>query len=82
MQHRGIVYDRHVRHLDVGGVRAGDIVIGTLPVPLAAQVCSLGASYRHLTLDLPESLRGSELGVEELDACSARIEEFRVVMVA
>lgn len=79
MRARGIAYDRHLQHLDVSAVKPGDVVIGTLPVPLAARVCALGAAYRHLSLDLPEHLRGRELDVDELNACNARIEEFRVV---
>lgn len=79
MQRRGITYDQHARHLDPGCVEAGDLVIGTLPVPLAAQVCERGARYAHLNLDLPERLRGVELTADQLDACNARIQEFRIV---
>lgn len=79
MQRRGIAYDRHERHLDAACVQAGDLVIGTLPVPLAAQVCDRGARYAHLNLDLPEILRGVELTADQLDACGARLEDFLVM---
>lgn len=82
MQASGVAYDHQRQHLDVSEVQPGDIVIGTLPVPLAARVCALGATYRHLSLDLPPHLRGRELDVDELRACNARIEEFRVVALS
>jgi CRISPR-associated protein Csx16 len=75
---RGIAVDRAVAHLDVAQVRAGDTVIGTLPVNLAAEVCACGARYLHLSLDLPEAMRGRELSAEELEGCGARLEPFVV----
>lgn len=78
MDRHGIAFDCHVRHLDPHAVRAGDVVIGTLPVQLAAEVCANGARYLNLSLDLPESLRGVELSALQLDACNGRVEEFRV----
>lgn len=77
-QRGGIRYHRLVPHLDLARVRTGDTIIGTLPVPLAAQVCARGARYLHLTLDLPEILRGRELGAEDLQRIGARLEAFEV----
>jgi CRISPR-associated protein Csx16 len=71
--------DRHAIHLDPSVVQGGDTVIGTLPVHLAAQVCSKGALFFNLTLDLPPEWRGRELGAAELNACNARIERFHIV---
>ncbi len=59
-------------------VRPGDLVIGTLPAQLAASICERGGRYQHLTLDLPETLRGQELSVEQMRACNARLEEFYI----
>lgn len=42
---------RQVSHLDVGNVGPGDIVIGNLPVHLAAAVCARGARFRHFAFD-------------------------------
>lgn len=67
-----------VGHLDVGRIQAGDRVIGTLPVALAAQVCAAGAEYWHLTLDLPAEARRRELSADDMDAFGARIERFDV----
>lgn len=74
---RGIVAEA-VEHLDVEKLQPGDIVLGTLPVSLAADVCACGCRYLHLTLDTPQKLRGCELTADEMDACGARIEEYDV----
>jgi CRISPR-associated protein Csx16 len=73
---KGIRVDRTIAHLDIAEVRAGDTVIGTLPVNLAAEVCRRGARYVNLSLDVPEELRGRELSADELERCGARLEPF------
>jgi CRISPR-associated protein Csx16 len=79
---QGLTVDRMVEHLQVEDVRPGDTVIGTLPVHLAAAVCARGARFLQLSVDLPPALRGRELSAEELQACGARLEEYRVERVA
>ena len=74
----GIVVDEVVSHLDTTVIAPGDRVIGSLPVNLAAEVCGRGGRYLHLSVDLPPELRGRELTAEEMRACAARIEEYRV----
>jgi CRISPR-associated protein Csx16 len=74
----GLPVERHERHLDPTQVQAGDIVIGTLPVHLAAAVCQRGARFLNLSLDLPTHWRGRELSVEELRQCNARLEGFEI----
>lgn len=74
----GLRVDRLVSHIDSTQVQAGDTVMGTLPVQLAAAVCQQGATYFHLTLDLPAHWRGRELNAEELRHCNARLEAFEV----
>ncbi len=78
MQQCGPAFDRHVAHLDLADVQAGDRVIGTLPVHLAAQVCMRGASYWHLALQLPEAARGRELSAQELTASGATLQQFDI----
>lgn len=73
-----IVVDEQVEHLDPERVEAGDRVIGTLPVHLAARICERRAEYLHLSLDLPPEKRGQELSADELDAAGARLEAFSV----
>lgn len=80
VQRHGPAFDRHLAHLDLnlGRVRAGDTVVGTLPVNLAARVCAAGARYVHLSLDLPADWRGRELSAVQLDAAQARLQEFLI----
>lgn len=75
---QGLAVQHWVAHLDVAAVQAGDTVIGTLPIHLAAQVCSRGARYLHLSLDLPADWRGRELSAEDLDRCGARLEGYHI----
>lgn len=69
---------RFVSHLDIADVRSGDIVIGSLPVDLAAQVCASSAAYWHLSLDMPAELRGLELSADELEWLGAHIQPYDV----
>ncbi len=78
---QGLVVDRRVSHLDPEKIRAGDVVIGTLPVHLAGRVCAAGARYLHLSLDLPVADRGRELSAKDLERCGARLEEYRVCRI-
>jgi CRISPR-associated protein Csx16 len=50
---QGLRIDQHLAHLDTALIQCGDTVIGTLPVHLAAGVCSQGAQFFNLSLDLP-----------------------------
>lgn len=78
MQQHGPAFDCHVPHLDPVQVERGDTVIGTLPVNLAAQVCTRGAAYWHLTLQMPAQQRGQELSALELQALGATLQQFHV----
>lgn len=78
MHRCGPSYDRHVAHLDPQCIQAGDVVIGSLPVNLAAQVCERRARYLNLSLQLCAEDRGRELSAAELSACGATLEEFTV----
>lgn len=74
----GIDADRWVKHLNPLDVAAGDTVIGTLPVQLAAMVCQRGGRYLHLALDIPAEWRGKELSAAELVAVKTGLKEFFV----
>jgi len=78
---QGIHVDRQLAHLDVTEVKPGDVVIGTLPVHLAAEVCARGGRFFNLSLDVPPEARGRELSADELESFDARIEEYRVEAV-
>lgn len=75
---QGLCIDAHLAHLDTELVQTGDTVIGTLPVHLAAAVCSQGARFLNLSLDIPANLRGRELSAAELSHCNARLEPFHI----
>jgi len=75
---QGLSVDRLVDHLDPAEVEAGDVVAGTLPIHLAAEVCERGARYLHLRLEVPRELRGRELTADDLAALGARLEAYQV----
>lgn len=78
----GIEVTYLIDHLDVANIQSGDLVIGTLPVNLAARVCARGGRYLHLSLELPPDWRGRELSAEDMRRFGARVEEFVIVSVA
>lgn len=78
---QGIRWDKHVAHLDPCEIAAGDTVIGSLPINLAAEICNRGARYFNLSLNLPAHLRGRELDAATLAACDARLEEYIIKRV-
>ena len=77
-----IAVDAVIAHLDLDEIQPGDVVIGTLPIHLAARVCQRGGRYLHLSLELPPDWRGRELSAADLRRLGARIEEYRVMPIA
>ena len=80
-QYPWAVRARFVPHLEIEDIRAGDVVIGTLPVNLAAEVCARGARYLHLSISLTAGQRGTELTARELDAADACLVPYEVIAV-
>jgi len=78
---QGVCVDRWVSHLSLNDVASGDTVIGILPINMVAVVCSRGARYYNLSLNLPLDWRGRELNVDELNVAGAKLEEFVVSLV-
>ena len=62
-------------HLDPRTIRRGDIVSGTLPAQIAAEINGRGARYVHLIIDLPGSERGRDLSADDMEEMNARLEE-------
>lgn len=58
--------DAFITHLDIDTIKAGDIVLGTLPIHLAALVCQKGAEFYFLTVPQEENRRGTEYSIEEM----------------
>lgn len=79
---QGLTVDRQVAHLDPADIRAGDVVIGILPVNLAAEVCARGGRFFNLSLDVPPEARGKELSADDLQRYGARIEAYTVEKTA
>lgn len=77
----GVAVDAAIAHLDPETVQPGDVVIGTLPIHLAARVCQRGGRYLHLSLELPPEWRGRELSAADLHRFGARLEAYRVAAV-
>ena len=77
----GFVVDQQVAHFDPDTIQPGDVIIGTLPVNLAARVYAHGGRYLHLSLELPLEWRGRELSAADLRRFGARLEEYRVMLV-
>jgi CRISPR-associated protein Csx16 len=75
---QGLQVDRHIAQLELEQLKAGDTVIGSLPVNLVAEVCARGARYLNLSLDLPAHLRGQELSQTQMSECNARLETYTV----
>lgn len=76
---QGLQVDRQVAHLAPAEVAAGDVVIGTLPVHLAAEVCARGARFLFLALDITPDFRGRELTAADMAQLQCRLLPFRVM---
>lgn len=72
----------HVPHADEGfwaGLKAGDLVIGTLPMHLAAKAVEVtGRPVGFLSLFVPEDERGKELSVADMERLGASIRWYHV----
>lgn len=75
-QLQNITVDFLQTHLDIADIKSGDVVIGTLPINLVAQLVERGASYYHLTLNLTENLRGKELSASDMQKAGASLERY------
>lgn len=81
LQQQNWQIDRVVPHLDVEQVKEGDVVAGTLPVHLAAQVCAKGAAFYFLQMPQQPERRGSEYSAEEMTAAGACLLRFDVRLI-
>lgn len=64
--------------LDPQQVEAGDLVVGTLPINIAADIVTKGARYLHLSLNVPPEARGQELSPDDMRKYGARLEEYEI----
>jgi len=60
-------------------LRKGDLVIGTLPMHLAAQACEItGKPFGFFSMFVPPEERGNELTVKDMESFGAEISWFEV----
>lgn len=53
--------DHVIEHLDPSALTKGDVVVGTLPLAMAAALEARGIAFWALDLDLPPDARGQEI---------------------
>lgn len=76
---QNIHFDIHLTHLDnLDGLNPNDIIIGTLPINMVADLNMRQIRYVHLSLRIPAKLRGIELNAEQLRLCQIQLQEFSV----
>jgi CRISPR-associated protein Csx16 len=80
-QRRKLNVDHFAPHLNARDIQEGDVVMGTLPVELAAEVCRRGARFYALCLAVDEERRGRSLTADDLAEIKARLREYRVLEV-
>ena len=68
-------------HLDTKDVKEGDSVIGNLPMAMAAEICSKGARFFAISIQVRKDERGQELSSQKLEEYDCKIEEFRVMRI-
>lgn len=78
---KDIQIDQWVAHLDVSHIGKGDVVLGTLPLGLAADVCAQGARFWFLEVPMQAMQRGQEISAEEMTQMGCRLTEFVVKRV-
>jgi len=78
-QQQDIKVDQQLSHFDPSITQQGDVIIGTLPINLVAEVNQRGGEYLHLTLMLPSEMRGKELSADELVQYSASLEAYQAI---
>lgn len=68
--------------MDLAQVNVDDVVAGTLPVHLAAEVCEKGAKFYFLQIPQQFATRGSEYSAAEMTAAGASLVRFEVKKIA
>jgi putative CRISPR-associated protein, VVA1548 family len=78
VKQQNIQINRFESHLDTSLVQADDVVIGTLPIHLAAEVCQKGAKFYFLSINVTPEQRGTELTCKQLTEQQCLIQPFMV----
>lgn len=78
IKQQSIQVDVFVEHLNVEEIQADDVVIGTLPIHLAAEVCQKGAKFYFLSVNVAREQRGTELTCEQLEQQGCSLQQFYI----
>lgn len=83
VESKGIKIDQILDHFDPDEtkIKAKDVVIGVLPPPLAAHICSQGARWFYLSMQVPREHRGKELTANDMSRFKARIDEYKIIKI-
>lgn len=76
LQQQDIQVDQQLSHFDPSTTEKDDVIIGTLPINLVAEVNQRGGHYLHLTLNLPSELRGTELSAADMTHYGASLQAY------
>lgn len=78
IKQQSIQVDAFIEHLNVDNIQADDVVIGTLPIYLAAEVCQKGAKFYFLSVNVAREQRGTELTCEQLEKQGCSLQQFYI----
>lgn len=79
MKQQPIQVHQWLTHLDdETELKAGDRVIGTLPIQIVDRLCKNLVEYIHLSITVPAEWRGLELNSEQLEECSPTLTAYKV----
>ena len=68
----------HLKSNMIFQFQEGDLVVGNVPMRLAAKICERGARYFAVEMTVPVEWRGKELTYQEMVSCNARLAEYEV----
>lgn len=60
-------------------LQSGDLVVGSLPVHLVADLNRRGVGYAAIVMDVGPSRRGRQLSADDMTSLGASLRRFRVV---
>ena len=75
---QSIHIDHWATHLDTNQIQPNDVVIGTLPVHLASQVCEKGATFYFLSINVKPEQRGTEITAQQLVEQGCLLQAFHI----
>ena len=76
-KNKGIEHDIYLEDLNlIHELKAGDVVVGTLPIHVVYELNQRDINYLHIALDIPAELNDQALDAAQLEACNARIESY------